>query len=367
LKPSSPRLWLIVFTVFAVIAMSALTVWAVSRSARPQGGPCPPNCMVTFQTPSIFSPGSAETGRIDALFRFILIVAGIIFVLVEGMLLFAVLRFRNRPPEAAMQFHGNTKLELAWTAAPAVILAVLLGFTLQTMGQVKAVAPPDAVHITVVGHQWWWEFRYPDLGVVTADEFVVPVNTVIDISVQSADVEHGFWVPELFGKVDAIPGYTNRIRFIATEARRDYYGGQCTQFCGDQHAQMRFAVVVRSAAEFQDWINLMKQDAATGQTGAAATGAQLFASSGCTACHTVNGVEGAVGTRGPNLTHVASRSFIAGGVLANTPDNLRAWVKDAPGVKPGAIMPSFSDPSNPQPDLTDDQVNALVAYLQTLH
>ncbi len=317
--------------------------------------------MVTFSTPSIFNPASLETVQIRDLFNFILVTAGIIFVLVEGLLFFAVFRFRNRPPEAAMQFHGNTKLELAWTAAPAVILAVLLGFTLQTMGQVKAVSANNVLNVKAIGHQWWWEFRYPDQQIVTAEELVVPVNTNIVVSLESNDVEHGFWVPELFGKVDAVPGYTNRVNFTPTTASQYYYGGQCTQFCGLEHAQMRFAVVVRSADDFTNWVAYQKQPAAKPETltGDAAAGQKLFASLPCVGCHTISGTT-AAGVVGPNLTHVASRGFIAGGALANTPEQLGAWIKDAQAVKPGNTMPSFKD------QLTDAQVGQIVAYLETL-
>jgi len=227
-------------------------------------------------------------------------------------------------PEAAMQFHGNTKLEMAWTAAPAVILAVLLGFTFQTMAQVKAVASDNVMHVKAIGHQWWWEFRYPDLNIITANVLVVPVNTIIEVAVESTDVEHGFWVPELFGKVDAVPGYTNRVRFTPTEAR-DYFGGQCTQFCGIQHAQMRMAVTVMAGRDFQAWASNQQQPSAKPETltGDAIAGQELFASQACVGCHTINGTA-ASGVTGPNLTHLMSRGFIAGGVLANTPDNLHA-------------------------------------------
>lgn len=368
MKKRSVRLWLValaaaVLTALVVVAFPATR--AVAQNTL--GGICPPFCMVTFSTPSMFNTASVETVLIRNLFTFILVTAGIIFVLVEGMLFFAVFRFRNRPPEAAMQFHGNTKLELAWTAAPAVILAVLLGFTLQTMGAVKAVPSSNILNVKAIGHQWWWEFRYPDQNIVTAEELVVPVNTNIEVSVESNDVEHGFWVPELFGKVDAVPGYTNRVRFTPTTASQYYYGGQCTQFCGLEHAQMRFAVVVRTADDFKNWVAYQQAPAAppSGLTGDAAEGQKLFFNGTlpCVGCHTISGTA-AAGVVGPNLTHMASRGFIAGGMLPNTTDSLRAWIKDAQSIKPGNLMPSFSNPNGI--NLTDTQVNQLVAYLSTL-
>jgi cytochrome c oxidase subunit II len=348
---------------FALLLAALALPMAAAVAQTGQGGICPPDCMVSFVTPSIFQPASFETAKIDALFRFILIIATIIFVLVEGMLFFAVFRFRNRPAESAVQVHGNTKLEIAWTAAPAVILAVLLGFTLRTMGEVKAVTSENVLHIKAIGHQWWWEFQYPDLKITTANEMVVPVNTVVEVAVESIDVEHGFWVPELFGKVDAVPGYTTRARFTPTEIRSDYFGGQCTQYCGIQHAQMRFAVVVRSAADYQNWASNMQRPPAPpeGLAGDAAAGREIFLTPAnqCIGCHVVDRTQ-AVGVTGPNLTHLASRGFLAGGVLANTPENLRAWIHNTQAIKPGVIMPSFAD------KLTDQQLTDLVAYLSSL-
>jgi cytochrome c oxidase subunit II len=182
------------------------------------------------------------------------------------------------------------------------------------------------------------------------------------VSVESVDVEHGFWVPELFGKVDAVPGYTTRVRFTPTEAGNHYYGGQCTQFCGEQHAQMRFGVIVRTDAEFQAWAANQQQEAAAEAADEAAARGQalvLDPANQCIGCHAIQGT-GAVGVTGPNLTHLASRSFIAGAVLPRTTQNLEAWVYDAQSIKPGVIMPSFRD------KLTPEQVSDIVAYLNTL-
>ena len=356
MKKRNSRLWLI--AVFAVLLIALAIPVANALAQNGAGLICPPFCMVTFDISNMLAPASNEATQIAGLFNFILILATVIFVLVEGLLFFAVLRHRNRPPEAAMQFHGNTKLELAWTAAPAVILAVLLGFTFQTMAQVKAVTSENVLHVKAVGHQWWWEFRYADMEIVTANVLVVPVNTIVEVAVESTDVEHGFWAPELFGKVDAVPGYTNRVRFTPTEVR-DYYGGQCTQFCGIQHAQMRLAVTVMGAREFQAWASNQQQPPAAPETltGDAKAGQELFTARACGVCHTINGTA-AVGTTGPNLTHLVNRGFIAGGVLANTPENLHAWIKDPQAVKVGNTMPNLQ--------LTDEQVSLIVAYLTTL-
>ena len=337
-------------TLIAVILLGY--AWATQLAGVNRA--CPPACPVSFTTLSILVPASDEAARIQGLFNFIVAIAAIIFVLVEGVLFFAVFRYRNRPPETAMQFHGNTKLELAWTAAPAVILAVLLGFTLQTMGQVKAVPTSNALNVKVIGHQWWWEFRFPDLNIVTANELVVPDGRTIEVAVESVDVIHGFWSPELFGKVDAIPGYANRVRF--TPLAVGTYGGACTQFCGIGHAQMRLAVIVKSEADFQAWVANQQLPAAPA-TGDAVAGEQVFLNNPCAACHSIQGTA-AAGQIGPNLTHLASRSFIAGGVLINTPENLKIWLKDPQAVKPGVKMPNLG--------LNDQDINKLVVYLMTL-
>lgn len=351
-----------------LIALALITVVALAwplLSVAAQGGTDGPQeecaqCPVTFRTPSIFAPNSTEAAQIVNLFNFILIIAAVIFVLVEGLLIFAVVRYGNRKPEQALQIHGNTKLEIAWTATPAIILAVLMGFTLQTMNQVKALPLPTdtVVKVTAIGHQWWWEFRYPDLGIVTANELVVPLGSVIEVSVESVDVEHGFWAPELFGKVDAVPGYITRVKFTPT--RTGTFGGQCTQFCGTQHAQMRFSVIVVGESDFQAWAANQQQPPIAATGGDAKAGEDYFlndTTATCKACHTLNGTV-AAGTTGPNLTHLASRQFIAGGVLMNSPENLTAWLHDPQAIKSGSLMRIAP--------LDDTTINNLVAYLTTL-
>jgi cytochrome c oxidase subunit II len=356
LKQRTSRRWLILLLAILLLVAAIPAARAIAQAATQQVD-CPPDCMVSFLTPSIMRSASIETGDIQALFTFIMIVAGIVFVLVEAMLVFTVLRHRKRPPEAAVQFHGNTRLEVAWTAAPAVILAVVMGATLQTMGTVRAVSPDNVLNVTVVGHQFWWEFRYPDLGIVTANEMVVPVNTVIELNIESVDVAHSFWAPELFGKTDAVPGYKNRMRFTPTIVRSDYFGGQCAELCGAQHAQMRFAVVVHTPEDFQNWAAHMQREPDAAPTGDAAAGRDVFMTSACVACHAIAGTV-AAGQTGPNLTHLASRGFIAGGILANTPANLAAWIRDPQGIKPGNLMPNLA--------LTEEQISDLVAYLTSL-
>lgn len=255
LKSRSSRRWLFLSCVVALAALAVPVASALAQAGQAALNIClagnSQSCPDSFRIPPIFAPASGEAGQSAALFNLILITAALVFVLVEGMLIASVLRFRNRSPEIAMQFRGSTALEIVWTAAPGVILAVLLGFTLKTMSDVKAVTSENVLNVEAIGRQWWWEFRYPDLNLVMADELVVPIGATIEVAVESVDVAHSFWSPELFGKVDSIPGQTMRVRFTPTAIGT--YGGQCAQYCGTQHAQMRFAVKVVSAQDFLAW------------------------------------------------------------------------------------------------------------------
>ena len=344
-----------------MLAIALPLVGVFAQSGGPASGPAElcPQCPVSFRTPSTLAPASTETAQTLGLFNFIMVIATVIFVLVEGLLIFAVFRYRNRRPEQALQIHGNTKLEIAWTAMPAIILAVLLGFTLRTMSDIKALPTGKVINVTTVGHQWWWEFQYPDLKITTANELVVPFGSAIEVAVQSEDVEHGFWTPELFGKVDAVPGYVTRLKFTPTITGT--FGGQCTQFCGTQHAQMRFSVRVVAEGEFQAWA-ANEQQPAIAATGDAQAGEDyLFnnSESECKTCHTINGSATMIGIKGPDLTHLANRSFIAGGILANTPENLKAWLEDPQAMKLGTLM-ALKKP------LDEQTINNIVAYLTTL-
>jgi cytochrome c oxidase subunit 2 len=315
--------------------------------------------------PSILDAGSRGAAEISQLFWLVTGIATVVFVLVEGLLLYSILRFRNRPASEAVQTHGNTKLELAWTIMPAIILVVLLGFTLRSMANVRTPQPGTPLEVKVIGHQWWWEFQYPEYNIKTANQLWVPIDRPINIELQSVDVQHGFWAPQLFGKMDAVPGHLNKMSFFVTEPGE--YGAQCTQMCGEQHAQMRFSVIAVSASEFSTWALAQSAEAPAPSDEAAVRGQEVFIEK-CAACHTVAGTA-AAGAVGPNLTHLQSRDFIAGGILALTDENLRLWIQDTQAVKVGAIMPSFKcnpDGSNASACITPEAVNDVVAYLKTL-
>jgi cytochrome c oxidase subunit 2 len=288
-----------------------------------------------------------------ALFRFVLVLSAVVFVLVAGVLLFVIVRHRARPGEAdPNQIHGNRRLEVAWTLAAFLLLAIIFVPTLQTMTTVEAQTA-SGMRVEVIGHQWWWEYRYPDLGVVTANEMLLPVGQPARIELQSADVIHSFWVPRFGWKRDTIPGKTNLL--AATVEQAGTYDGTCTEFCGLQHAWMRIRVVAQPPSDFNSWVAAQLRPARTPQTDQERRGAQLFQQSTCSQCHTIRGTS-AVAQVGPDLTHVGSRSTLGSGVLDNSEANLARFVKNAQAIKPGVLMPSFES-------FSDDEIAALAAYL----
>ena len=281
----------------------------------------------------------------------------VIFVIVQAISIYAVIRFRRRPdsplPHAV---HGNTRLEIAWTILPALILVVVAVPTLTTIADLHGDPGDEAVTIRVIGHQWWWEFQYPDEGIVTAGTMHVPVDRPVRLELQSADVIHSFWPPKLAGKQDVVPGHNNLLIFTPEEIGE--FRGQCAEFCGTQHANMAFSVAVDSADDYAAWLEAQKQPAAEPQPGTLeAQGKDTFMTSACVGCHTINGTQ-AQGITGPNLTHVGSRGALAGHTLPNTPEDMARWIADPQAVKPGTLMPDVG--------LSDDQVNAVVAYLESL-
>ena len=306
--------------------------------------------------PTMVAPASDNAAMVSNLFMILFAIAVVVFVVVEFLLFYSVIHFRRKATdELPRQIHGNTKFEIAWTAAPAIVLAVVFVLTWQTLSAL-ATTPADALKITVTGHQWWWEVAYPDLGITTANEIHLPVGKAVAFTLESKDVIHSFWVPELAGKTDLIPGHTNHMWIRPTQIGS--YHGQCAEFCGTSHANMRFEVIVQSQADYDAWVAQQQQPAASPQTDLQKQGAQIITTAGCQACHSINGVSAMVGKVGPNLTHVASRQQIAGGILDFNADNLHTWIGNPPGVKPGAIMPKLP--------LTSDQLDAIVAYLTSL-
>ncbi len=320
-------------------------------------------------SPSPLMPASPNATTIYNLTVIVFLIAAGVFIIVEAMLFWSVIRFsRNKTPGEPKQVEGNTTFEILWTAAPAIVLLVVFIVSLQALfplsGQPSTrtasdsttvnVAAADSVHVRVVGHQWWWEFQYPDFNVVTANELHLPVGSTVSLDVESVDVIHSFWVPQLGGKIDVIPGHVNHTWIQPNQVGT--FHGQCAEFCGTEHADMRFNVIVESKDAFQSWLQ-NQQAPAAGTSGLAAQGEQIFMNGVCIGCHTVNGTK-AQGKVGPNLTHLASRTTFAGAIMDLTPDNLKRWLNDPQKVKPGTLMKI--------PPLTPDQIDALVAYLTSL-
>ncbi len=301
------------------------------------------------------------------LFYIIFWAAAVVFVFVEGLLLVAVIKFRRKRGQGdPEQIHGSHKLEIVWTVIPAIILAVIAVPTITTLVDLSSPPEGDALNVTVVGHQWFWEFQYPDLGIVTANELHIPTGKVINFTLQSKDVIHSFWVPKLAGKQDVIPNRDGSLWFIADEPGT--YFGQCAEFCGVAHAQMRLRVIAQSPDEFEKWATDFLRPALDPK-GLAKDGAQLFTEKGCIACHTVKDNPVARGVIGPSLTHFGLRSTIAAGVMEDDRfgENLTRWLTDPEEVKPGNIMgrnaPLYNDPGQV---MTNKEIAALVVYLRGL-
>jgi len=302
--------------------------------------------MIPIQTPSIFAPASTPAFAIRELSFLVLAIVTLIFVVVAGLTVYAIIRFRRRPGDDGReppQVYGSTQIELAWTLVPFLIVVVLFLTTTRYIFAIETRAPAvNALEITVVGNQWWWEIRYPGLGIVTANELHVPVSDPAEprptfITLQSADVIHSFWIPQLAGKTDVIPGKTNRM-WIDPRTPGTYVG-QCAEFCGVQHAGMLLSVTVHPKEEFARWV--AAQQAAAVDVPGVRAGRDVFTSVACINCHTVRGTP-ANGVFGPDLTHLMSRATLGAGV--------------AP--KPGALMPAMK--------VSGDELDRLVAYLVTL-
>jgi len=284
------------------------------------------------------------------------IVFVLIFVVVAGAIAYAIFRFRWREGEPdPKQFAGSEKVEIIWTVIPFLIVVFLFVLTLRGMN--RADPPPaPSPDLVVTGHQFWWEAQYPASGAVTANEIHVPIGKPLSVRLDSKDVLHEFWVPELARKMTTVPGQLNHIWLQADKP--GVYIGTCSEFCGTQHAWMRILVVADEPSKFEQWQRAQLQPGQAPTSEAAAKGLALFQTSTCINCHAIRGVAGADARVAPDLTHVASRRQLAAGLLENTPANMRRWLKNPQHIKPGALMPDFN--------FTDQQLDQLGAYLETL-
>jgi len=311
---------------------------------------------------SIFAPASTPAKSIFNLSLFVVTTTAVIFLVVAGLLTYTIVKYRRRTGDDGRepaQVYGSNQVELAWTIIPILIVIVLFMATARVIADIQRDTPKNAIHVTVIGHQFWWEYRYPGSNVVTANELHVPVGVPTELKLLSADTDHSFWVPRLAGKTDLIPGHPNSM-WIDPQ-KPGLYLGQCAQYCGTQHAKMLLRVYAQPRADFDLWMQQQSQPAeaalARPDNGAASEGHRVFEATACVNCHTV-GSTSAHGRFGPDLTHLMSRDTIGSGIAANTHDNLRSWVQDPSRFKPGCLMPSMG--------LTDHDVDALTAYLETL-
>ncbi len=371
-------------------AASIATLLAVAAITACTGG--------TEFAQTTFHPVSEYGAALNRLFINTFVWTMGILVLVVVLLFYVLIRFRERPGQPhPKQIHGNTMLEMAWTFVPAVIVMFIAVPAIQGVFATQRRAAEDALEVEVIGHQWWWEFRYPAEGVVTANQLVLPVGREIHLRIRSADVVHSFWVPRIGGKRDAMPQprtaegerpRPNHMIFTVDEPGQ--YRGQCAEFCGEAHAIMATHALAVTPQEFEAWIPTMKDtpalppgDAAAGaaapaqETQAAATpaapetleeqGRRVFLSKSCIACHAVANTN-AIGQVGPNLTRFGARPTVGAGARANTVDNVAEWIRDPQSMKAGVLMPGAQAAAGgfPPTGLTDEEVRAVAAWLVSL-
>jgi cytochrome c oxidase subunit II len=325
-------------------------------------GSCTANPPTNNPIPNIFDPHSTPADLIYHLSNFVLVICGVIFLVVFTLLTYSIVKFRHRESDdkrEPAQVYGSTQIETAWTIIPILIVVVLFLATARVIHGVQdAVKPASAVDVIAIGHQFWWEFRYPSLGIITANELHIPVSdpahpTPTFLKLLSADTDHSFWVPQLAGKTDLIPNRVNEM-WMAPRTT-GLYLGQCAQYCGTQHAKMLLRVSVESPEEFEAWVRAQSQPA--NQDEKEIAGRRVFQTTACINCHAVGG-SSATGIFGPDLTHLMSRRTIASGAADNTKENLRLWIQNPDAIKPGSLMPAMK--------LSDADLDALVRYLETL-
>jgi cytochrome c oxidase subunit II len=335
------------------LPLPTLVLWFISSAtAEPASG----------GISNIFAPESTPAKSILDLSLFVLAITGIIFTVVFILLVYSLTKFRARAANAdrePAQVYGSTQIELAWTIIPILIVVVLFLATARVIHAIQdAPKPENAVQVTAIGHQYWWEFRYPKLGIVTANELHIPVSdpahpTPTFLNLFSADTDHSFWIPLLAGKTDLIPNHPNKMWL--DPHRTGLFLGQCAQYCGVQHAKMLLRVYVDSPEDFASWVRAQQQPVV--QDEKVAAGKRVFETTACMNCHAVAGTA-ANGRFGPDLTHLMSRATIAAGAAENTHNNLRLWIQDPSAIKPGSLMPAMQ--------LSDADLDSVASYMETL-
>jgi len=316
--------------------------------------------------PSTLEPHGTGAARIAELWWLMLTLGTVIFILVFGLLVAALLRNRRSTsataPDSSSGDIGRSWPIFGGIVLPFIVISTIFSYSIYTLTAVENLSGKSAVNIEIVGRRWWWEVKYPDQGITTANEIHIPVGLPVQIQLQSADVIHSFWVPELHGKMDLIPTRINHITIQADQVGT--YRGQCAEFCGLQHAHMGLLVIVESKDDFNAWLASQQAPAAAPIDQAALQGEQVFLTTGCVFCHTVRGLDDKSIDRssvdlGPDLTHLSSRLTIAGASLTNNRGNLAGWIIDAQHIKPGSLMPNIY--------LNSEDLQALLIYLENLH
>jgi cytochrome c oxidase subunit 2 len=344
---SLPKQWLRIAPVAVVLG---LVLSACSRETQPQ---------------NVLDPKAPIARQLDDLWNPVFAISVAVFVLVEVLVLVVVFRFRRRSDDdSPKQIHGNNVMEIGWTVAPALLLAGVGFFTVLNIGKLDAIPKGnDVMRVNVTGHQWWWEFEYPTQGIVTANEMHIPVDERIDVRLTSADVIHSFWPPKLAGKLDVVPGRMNHMEIKTKGVTPGTYWGQCAEYCGLSHANMRLKVIVHSTSGYEKWAAGQQSDANFdfADDSAEKSGLELFRSKGCGGCHTINGYT--AGKVGPNLTHFMSRKVFAGAIFANNEEELKAWLRNPPKQKP--MMPN-NGMGMPNLNLAENEISDLIAFLQSL-
>ena len=304
------------------------------------------------------SPEGPYARTIDDLFWLTFWIAVVIFIIVQGALIIAVIFFRDKEgmPEPK-QIQGNHKLELLWTIIPVLILGAIAFPTVRTIFDL-AKEPEGALNIELIGHQWWFEFNYPDYDITTANILVIPEGTPVRLEMWSNDVMHNFWVPKLNGKRYLVPGQKTYLNLFADNAGE--YWAQCGEYCGLSHSKMRARVISLSSSDFEKWIENEQKNALKPPEGTlAAKGEEIYLNAGCTQCHVIDGIWDIQGDRiAPNLTHVASRHVLGGASFNNNKEDLTAWLANPAAIKPGTFMPNL--------ELTEEEIDALIEYLGSL-
>jgi cytochrome c oxidase subunit II len=308
---------------------------------------------MTHHEVSVFNPHSPQTREILNLFYFDLVIAAVVFAVVAGLVIYAVIHFRHKPGASEpFQDPGNTRLETLWTIIPGLILLALLIATAKVMHSVNPPVGEQKPNVIVIAHQWWWEFRYPNSGVVAANEMHMPYGTNWLLQIESADVIHDFWVPSLGAKMDAVPGNKNYL-WMHPETNGTFIG-TCAEYCGAEHALMGIRVIVESPSRFEQWTKSQLLVPAAPSDESARRGASVFATRTCANCHAIAGTQ-AKGLVGPDLTHLADRETLGANIYENSMTNLVKWLKEPQKLKPGMNMPDLR--------LTSQEANDLAVYL----